>query len=114
MREPERDPGRLLDIVQAAKHIVSFTEGLTTEELYSDKLRYFAVVKNVEIIGEAAYMLSPDFKEKHPDIPWKDIIRMRHVLVHGYATIQMELLWHTALTDVPQLIRQIERILSDL
>ena len=79
MREPERDNGRLQDIIQAAKHIISFTEGLSYEELSSDKLRYFAVVKNVEIIGEAAYMLSLEFKEKHSQIPWKDIIGMRHV-----------------------------------
>lgn len=53
MREPERDLGRLQDIIQAAKHIASFTEGYSQEELMSEKLRYFAVIKNVEIIGEA-------------------------------------------------------------
>lgn len=111
MREPERDLGRLQDIIQAAKHIASFTEGYSQEKLMSDKLRYFAVVKNVEIIGEAAYMLSLEFKEKHREIPWDDIIRMRHVLVHGYATILPELLWHTALVDVPLLKKQIEEIL---
>lgn len=112
MREPERDPGRLQDIVDAANHIASFTEGYSQEELAADALRYFAVVKNVEIIGEAAYMLSLDFKEKHSEIPWNDIIRMRHVLVHGYATIIPELLWHTALVDVPMLKKQIEGIMQ--
>ena len=76
-----------------------------------DKLRYFAVVKNVEIIGEAAYMLSIPFKELHPEIPWNNIIRMRHVLVHGYATILPELLWHTALVEVPQLRLEIAHLL---
>jgi uncharacterized protein with HEPN domain len=111
MREPKRDFGRLQDILQAANHILTFTEGFTQEQLASDKLRYFAVVKNVEIIGEAAYMLSLDFKEKYAHIPWNDIIRMRHVLVHGYATILPELLWHTALVDVPVLKGQIEEII---
>ena len=111
MREPERDNGRLQDILQAAEHIRSFTEGYTQEQLVSDKLRYFAVVKNVEIIGEAAYMLSLEFKETHKHIPWDAIIRMRHVLVHGYATILPEMLWHTALEDVPILKRQVEEIL---
>ena len=110
MREPERDKGRLLDIIQAANNIISFTDGYSIEELSDDKLRYFAVVKNVEIIGEAAYMLSLSFKEAHNEIPWNDIIKMRHVLVHGYATIMPELLWHTALIDVPQLRIQIERL----
>lgn len=78
----------------------------------ADKLRYFAVVKNVEIIGEAAYMLSLSFKTQHPEIPWNDIIRMRHVLVHGYATILPEILWHTALVEVPQLRTKIAAILT--
>lgn len=95
MRELERDAGRLADILEAANHISTFTKGFTIEELSKDKLRYFAVVKNVEIIGE---------------IPWNDIIKMRHVLVHGYATILPELLWHTALVDVPELKKQIEQL----
>ena len=112
MRDPARDPGRLQDIIQAANHIIAFTEGLTREELSNDKLRYFAVVKNVEIIGEAAYMLSATTKDRYCYIPWKDIIKMRHVLVHGYATILPELLWQTALVDVPLLKTQIESILA--
>lgn len=95
MREPERDAGRLADILEAADHISTFTKGFSIEELSKDKLRYFAVVKNVEIIGE---------------IPWNDIIKMRHVLVHGYAAILPELLWHTALVDVPELKKQIEQL----
>jgi uncharacterized protein with HEPN domain len=111
MREPERDSGRLRDIIQAADNILSFTEGRSREELLSDKLRYYAVVKNVEIIGEAAYMLSPNFKNKHHHIPWNNIIKMRHVLVHGYATILPQILWQTALVDVPLLKKQIEDLL---
>ena len=114
MREHERDLGRLHDIIEAAEHIASFTEGFSQEELAVDKLRYYAVVKNVEIIGEAAYMLSLEFKESHSEIPWEDIIRMRHVLVHGYATILPELLWHTALVEVPILKNDIEEIISSL
>ena len=57
-------------------------------------------------------MLSPAYKESHNHIPWSDIIRMRHVLVHGYATIQADLLWHTALFDVPLLRNQIEELIK--
>ena len=110
MKEPERDQGRLQDIIEAADNIISFTVGLSQEELQVDKLRYYAVVKNVEIIGEASYMLTTEFKESHSEIPWDDIIRMRHVLVHGYATILPELLWQTALNDVPKLKRQIQEL----
>lgn len=110
MRERDRDYGRLQDIIMASNNIIAFTDGHTLEELSVDKLRYFAVVKNVEIIGEAAYMLTPEFKEAHQDIPWDDIIKMRHLLVHGYATILPELLWHTALIDVPVLKKIIDII----
>ena len=112
MREPARDNGRLQDILQAADYISTFIDNLTLDDFKSDKLRYFAVLKNVEIIGEAAYMLSISFKEDHPDIPWADIIRMRHVLVHGYATVLPDHLWKTAIMDVPELSRAIKAILK--
>lgn len=86
MREAERDYGRLIDILEAADNILTFTKGYTMELLNSDKLRYYAVVKNVEIIGEAAYMLS---------------------------LIQPDLLWNTALNDVPVLKAQIQIIVDN-
>jgi uncharacterized protein with HEPN domain len=104
MREPERDAGRLADIFNAANNLAEFTYGITLEAFLTDKLRYYAVLKNIEIIGEAAYMLSVEYKESRPEIPWKSIINMRHVLVHGYASILPELLWETATHDVPELI----------
>ncbi len=104
MREPERDPGRLADIRNAANNLAEFTNGITYDVFVDDKLRYYAVLKNIEIIGEAAYMLSADFKNAHPNIPWKSIINMRHVLVHGYASVLPELLWDTATRDVPNLM----------
>lgn len=104
MREPERDPGRLQDILSAAENVSEFVEGLDFERFCSDKLHYFAILKNVEIIGEAAYMLSDVFKDSHPEIPWKEIIRMRHVLVHGYAVVLPELLWETVQVDIPTLV----------
>ena len=107
MREPDRDPGRLADIFDAANNLAEFTCGVTLETFLTDKLRYYAVLKNIEIIGEAAYMLSVEYKESHPEIPWKSIINMRHVLVHGYASVQPELLWDTATRDVPELINQL-------
>jgi uncharacterized protein with HEPN domain len=55
MREPERDPGRLADILEAADNVISFIDGIAYDIFVSDKLRYFAVLKNVEIVGEAAY-----------------------------------------------------------
>ena len=104
MREPERDPGRIQDILTAAANVSEFAADLDFEQFCSDKLHYFAILKNVEIIGEAAYMISESFKDSHPEIPWKDMIRMRHVLVHGYAEVLPEILWETVQVDIPSLI----------
>lgn len=104
MREPERDNGRIQDILAAADNVSDFIKGLDFEHFCTDKLHYYAILKNVEIIGEAAYMISNDFKDSHPDIPWKEIIRMRHVLVHGYAVVLPELLWETVQNDIPSLV----------
>lgn len=113
MREPARDAGRLQDIIEAAHYIQDFMDGLQgADDFNADKLRYFAILKNVEIIGEAAYMLSTEFKDTHPEIPWNDIIRMRHVLVHGYASVLPELLWVTASREVPVLREQVRAILQ--
>ena len=110
MREVERDPGRIQDMIEAADYIISFVEGLTYEQFLADKIRYFAVMKNVEIIGEAANMLTEGFRNSHSEIPWKQVIKMRHVLVHGYSNILPEILWETATQDVPQLKELILKI----
>ena len=73
MREPARDKGRVEDILEAADYIKQFTDGVQFPSFLSDKLRYFAVLKNVEIVGEAAYMLSSEFKEAYPDLPWSQM-----------------------------------------
>lgn len=113
MREPARDNGRLRDILTAAGNVKEFTQGLSFDGFISDKMRYFAILKNVEIVGEAAYMLSNEFIAAHSDIPWRKIIRMRHVLVHGYSAILPEILWETAIHDIPTLYQQIVELLKD-
>ena len=111
MREPERDKGRLIHIYLSAGRVAEFLKGRTREDLDSDPILFFAVVKNVEIIGEAAYMLTPAFKAQHPEIPWQDIIHMRHVLVHGYTSISPDDLWLVTQNDVPALKDQIVQLI---
>ena len=88
-------------------------EGYTLEALVNDKRTYYAVMKNVEIVGEAAYMLSKDFKSAHPETPWKTVQGMRHVLVHDYANIVSETLYDTAVNDMIPLRQQVERYLEE-
>lgn len=112
MREPSRDPGRLADILDAVNNVASFIDGVEYDTFVQDKMRYFAVLKNIEIIGEASYMLSQEFKDAHSDIPWDQITKMRHVLVHDYSTVLPNIIWETALTEVPALKEQIKQLLG--
>lgn len=113
MRERVRDKGRLEDIVEHCINVTMLIEGYSLEELIADKRTYYAVMKNVEIVGEASYMLTKAFKEAHPDTPWKVVQGMRHVLVHDYANIVSETLYDTAINSIPELRKQVERYLAD-
>lgn len=103
MRDLLKDPDRLLHILEAIENVNVFMKEKTSEDLQTDKLLYFAVVKNVEIVGEAVYKLSKEFKETHSDIPWKLIEKMRHIMVHGYYDISTPILYNVYLEDLPLL-----------
>ena len=87
MREHSRDRGRLEDILKYAQNVNLIVSGITYEEFKNDIRIYYSVMKNIEVIGEAANMLTRHFRETHPELPWRLIVSMRNVLVHGYAQI---------------------------
>lgn len=113
MRERARDKGRLQNIVDYSGNVTMLIEGYSFEEFVADKRTYYSVMKNVEIVGEAAYMLTKAFKNVHPEIPWQTVQGMRHVLVHDYANIDIKELYNTAVNDIPVLRRQVERYLAE-
>ncbi len=113
MREPIKDQGRLEHIMQSIANLQNFSKGKTLEDLENDHILYFALVKNIEIIGEAAYMLSEEFKSTHTDTNWRDIISMRHVLVHGYYAISPGHVWSVIERDIEPLKQQISQYLSE-
>ena len=113
MRELIRDRDRLEHIVEAIDCILDFANGKTKEELESDKLKYYGIVKNIEIIGEAVYKLTHAFCRQHPETPWAFIARMRHVLVHDYYQIDSTEVHKVVLEDLPILREQVARYLSD-
>ena len=114
MRERVNDRGRLEHILLAIGNVEEFLQGYDYERFIADKILYYAVVKNVEIVGEAAYMLSLDFKAEHTDTPWDQIEKMRHVLVHGYYQILPEVLWLTINDDLPPLKANVMNYLSEM
>lgn len=113
MREQIRDKSRLEHILESIDNVFEFTEGMTFEDYVADKKSKFAVVKNLEIIGEAAYKLTKEFREKHSEIDWQAIIGMRHVLVHGYYQVEDFIAWGVLQKDLKPLKEQIKAILKD-
>jgi uncharacterized protein with HEPN domain len=92
MREKPKNNVRLLHMLEAIDTICEFVEGKSFDIYVSDKMLRLAIIKNLEIIGEAAYLLTNDFKKDHPTVAWSDIIGMRHILVHGYYQIKNEII----------------------
>lgn len=113
MREYVRDRERLEHIVEAIDRILNFADGKTKEELETDNLKYYGVVKNIEIVGEAAYKLTNAFCRQHPETPWKHITRMRHVLVHDYYQINPVEVWKVIGEDLRSLRDQVASYLSE-
>lgn len=113
MRERARDKGRLEDILEYSKNATQFVEGVSFEKFVSDKIMFYAVMKNVEVVGEAAFMLTKAFKAAHPETPWKMIESMRHILVHDYANVIPRILWGTATKDLTELRKQVEAYLAE-
>ena len=113
MRERARDKGRLEDIIEYSNHVTKFIDGHTLETFVADKLTYYSVMKSVEVVGEASYMLSKAFKKAHPATPWKTVQGMRQVLVHDYAHIVSETLFDTAVNGIPELRDQVAKYLAE-
>lgn len=113
MREKLRDKGRLEDIITYSDNVMKLIEGVSLETFEVDMRTYYAVMKNVEIVGEAAYMLTKEFKDAHPQTVWPVVEGMRHILVHGYASINANTLFDTAVNGIPELRSQIELYLSE-
>ena len=80
----------------------------------SDVMCFHAVVYNIMIIGEAANMLTKEFREEHPETPWRDIIAMRNVLVHGYYTVSPQFVWETYSNDLGPLQEQVKQYIGEL
>lgn len=112
MREIEKDPARLKHIKEAIENLLKMTENLDLDNLPEKDLRYYGIVKLLEIIGEASFMLTKDFKESHPETPWNEIIKMRHILVHGYYTINPIFVKATVKENLKPLLTQINSFIS--
>ena len=102
------DTVRLRHMLDAARETLEFTQGLTRADLDRDRKLVLALVKAIEIIGEAACQVSQAGRDQAPDIPWEDMTGMRHRLVHAYFDINLDILWQTVQEDIPALINLLQ------
>jgi uncharacterized protein with HEPN domain len=98
------------DIIKAIESILAFTDGISIDEFINDDKTLSAVVRKLEIIGEAVKNLSIDIVKGNPEVPWSDIARMRDKLIHGYFGIDAEIIWKVAREDMPNVLGQIIKI----
>ena len=112
MREPLKDKERLLHMIAAIDRILRYTEGKSYEDLVNDDMMYYAVIKNNEIIGEAANMLTTEFQTTHPDTPWKMVKGMRNYIVHEYFQIDDVVVWDVVTNNWLPLKQQLQSYLN--
>ena len=106
------DDVRLRHMLDAAQQAVEFAQDRARANLDSDRMLAFSLVKASEIVGEAASQVSEIRRAQLSDIPWADIIRMRHRLVHAYFDTNLDILWQTVQHDLPPLIMALEEALG--
>jgi len=107
-----RDESYLLDILIASQDAIAFVEGLTYEDFLRSKLHQNAVIRPLEIIGEAAGKISNELKSSYPQIPWNLMIGMRNRLIHNYMDVDLQVIWDTIQNDLTPIIRLVSKIMD--
>ncbi len=111
---PKHDLVRIRHILDAAREALSFASGKTRLDLNTNRMLVLSLVKEIEIIGEAAGQVTEETKNKYKTIPWLDMIDMRNHLIHLYFEVDLDILWDTVVSDLPPLIKALDKIVPSL
>jgi uncharacterized protein with HEPN domain len=107
----DRERVRLRHMLDAAREALSFLQGRTREDLRGNRMFLLAVVKEIEIIGEAASQNSDESRQTLPRVPWPKIIAMRNRLIRAYAEVDLSIVWDTLTFALPEMVRELESAL---
>ena len=113
MPEKRRDKEYLEDIKEAMARIVSYTEDMSKDAFFDDPKTQDAVVRNIEIIGEASKRIAEDIRNRYADIPWRDMAGIRDKLIRHYFGIDYEIVWRVVKHEIPVILPQISRIIDN-
>ena len=108
-----RDLTYLGDILDSIQRIESYTADVSKNKFIENFMMQDAVMRQIEIIGEAVRHISKDIRKSYPEVPWQDVAGMRDKLIHGYFGVDIEKVWDTAQEDLPVLKQQVIGILKD-
>ena len=110
MKQP--DVIRIQHMLAAANDALQFSKGRSRKDLENDRILALAIIKCIEIIGEAASKVSNECRDKYPDIPWLDIINMRNRMIHAYHDVNLDIVWATIIQDLPPLSYDLQNLLA--
>lgn len=109
---PKNDLVSLRHMLDAAREAVGFATGRKRIDLEDDRMLNLSIVRLIEMVGEAAGRVSSATQQRHAQVPWSDIIGMRHRLAHGYDDVDLDIVWQVITVDLPPLIAMLETILA--
>jgi uncharacterized protein with HEPN domain len=109
----EREQVRLRHMHEAAAKAIAFTQNKKRSDLDNDEVLTLALIRLLEIIGEAAKSISEETRQRKPSIPWKQIAGTRDRLIHGYWHVDLNIVWSIVTNDLPMLVRELEDLLED-
>jgi uncharacterized protein with HEPN domain len=104
---------RISDILQCIAKIKRYTKGYTFDDFQEDEKTVDSVLRNLEIIGEAARQVPSDVKAQHPEIPWAEMLAIRNIVIHEYHGVNIRIIWQTVKEDLPPLVSPLKRILQE-
>ncbi len=106
------DEKYLTDIKNSTEQIIIYLKNISLDEFNKDEKTQDAVIRRFEIIGEASNKLSDEFKKKYSNIPWKQMNGLRNILIHNYCEVDLELVYNTAVRDIPILLKNLVEIIT--
>jgi uncharacterized protein with HEPN domain len=113
MTAPREFVDYLCDIRDAAAKSRQFVAGMTFEQFVADEKTAYAVVRCLEIIGEAARKVPDTVRQRYPQMPWQEMMGMRNVLIHDYMGVNYRVVWNTLHDDLPPLLPELERMIAE-